>query len=77
MLRRVLISVLILVPILALSGVLYGVEVRHDRIIREEGNAMRTLARLLVEAHGGAIGADSAPGQGTTISFTLPIPTGE
>lgn len=43
MLRRVLISVLILVPILALSGVLYGVEVRHDRIIREEGNAMRTL----------------------------------
>ena len=31
------------------------------------------MARLLVEAHGGSIWADSTPGEGTTISFTLHI----
>jgi len=31
------------------------------------------MARLLVEAHGGTIWAESTPGQGATISFTLPI----
>jgi signal transduction histidine kinase len=31
-----------------------------------------TIARRLVEAHGGAIWAESAPGQGTAIRFTLP-----
>ena len=31
------------------------------------------IARDLVEAHGGAITATSAPGQGTTIRFTLPM----
>jgi signal transduction histidine kinase len=31
------------------------------------------MARLLVEAHGGRIWADGEPGQGTTISFTLPL----
>lgn len=31
------------------------------------------IARRLVEAHGGAISADSEPGRGTTISFTLPL----
>ena len=30
------------------------------------------IAKYLVEAHGGEIRADSAPGRGTTISFTLP-----
>jgi signal transduction histidine kinase len=30
------------------------------------------MSRALVEAHGGAIWAESAPGQGTTISFSLP-----
>ncbi len=31
------------------------------------------IARLLVEAHGGSIWADSSPGQGSTVTFTLPI----
>jgi signal transduction histidine kinase len=30
------------------------------------------VSRALVEAHGGAIWAESTPGQGTTISFSLP-----
>jgi signal transduction histidine kinase len=32
-----------------------------------------TIARNLVLAHGGAIQADSRLGEGTTITFTLPI----
>ena len=32
-----------------------------------------TIARNLVVAHGGEIRADSTPGRGTTIQFTLPI----
>jgi signal transduction histidine kinase len=31
-----------------------------------------TIARGLVTAHGGEIRASSAPGAGTTMSFTLP-----
>jgi two-component system sensor histidine kinase BaeS len=31
-----------------------------------------TIARNLVIAHGGTITADSPPGQGTTVAFTLP-----
>jgi signal transduction histidine kinase len=32
-----------------------------------------TIARNLVVAHGGEIRADSEPGRGTTITFTLPL----
>jgi two-component system sensor histidine kinase BaeS len=32
-----------------------------------------TIARNLVTAHGGTISADSRPGQGTTMTFTLPV----
>jgi signal transduction histidine kinase len=32
-----------------------------------------TIARRLVEAHGGTIRVASAPRQGTTITFTLPV----
>jgi two-component system OmpR family sensor kinase/two-component system sensor histidine kinase BaeS len=31
------------------------------------------IARRLVEAHGGQIWATSTPGQGTTVSFSLPV----
>jgi two-component system OmpR family sensor kinase/two-component system sensor histidine kinase BaeS len=31
------------------------------------------IARRMVEAHGGEIRAESAPGQGTTVSFTIPV----
>ncbi|NTW02725.1 MAG: cell wall metabolism sensor histidine kinase WalK, partial [Oscillochloris sp.] len=31
------------------------------------------IARRLVEAHAGQICADSTPGQGTTVSFTIPV----
>lgn len=34
------------------------------------------IARGLVEAHGGRIWAESGPGEGATISFTLPIDPG-
>ncbi len=32
------------------------------------------IAKNLVEAHGGEMQAGSAPGQGTSLSFTLPLP---
>ena len=34
-----------------------------------------TIAKRLVEAHGGSIGAESVPGAGTTVSFSLPATT--
>lgn len=36
-----------------------------------------TLAKRVVEAHGGTIGVESEPGVGTTITFKLPAATGE
>ena len=32
-----------------------------------------TIAKQLVEAHGGGIGAESEPGRGSKVSFTLPL----
>jgi signal transduction histidine kinase len=34
-----------------------------------------TIARNLIQAHGGEISASSEPGKGTTIRFTLPLAT--
>ena len=35
-----------------------------------------SIARTIVEAHGGRIGAESSPGQGSSFSFELPLLTG-
>jgi signal transduction histidine kinase len=43
MLRRLVLSIVVLLPIFVLSFVLYRVETRHRRIIADEGRAIRTL----------------------------------
>ncbi len=57
-----------------------------ERFRQADGSATRrhsgmgiglTLSRSLVELHGGAIWADSASGQGSRFTFSLPIPPAE
>jgi signal transduction histidine kinase len=57
-----------------------------DRFRQADGSATRrhpgmgiglTLARSLVELHGGTIRAESNPGRGSRFTFSLPIPAGE
>jgi signal transduction histidine kinase len=48
-----------------------------DRFVKSSGSGGAGLglaiARSLVQAHGGSIGADSQPGRGTTMRFVLPL----
>ncbi len=53
-------------------GLFHGAYGAGDRKTKGLGLGL-TIARGLVEAHGGAIWVESVPGQGSTFSFTLPI----
>jgi signal transduction histidine kinase len=35
------------------------------------------IARRIIDAHGGTIGVESTPGEGSTFSFTVPILDGD
>ncbi|HWJ09800.1 MAG TPA: HAMP domain-containing sensor histidine kinase, partial [Nocardioides sp.] len=50
---------------------LFALHARGDRSVQGSGIGLAT-ARRAVEAHGGSIGIDDAPGGGTTVWFTLP-----
>ena len=50
----------------------YRVDPSRSRITGGAGLGL-TIARQLVEAHGGAIRAESEPGRGTTVTFDLPL----
>ena len=45
-----------------------------DYLRKAEGTGLGlSLARRFVELHGGALRVDSAPGRGSTFTFTLPV----
>jgi signal transduction histidine kinase len=57
------------------------VEIIFDKFYRADASTTAvqgvglgmTIVKELIESHGSEIAVESAPGQGTTISFTLPV----
>ena len=49
-------------------------QVRMKRATKTKGTGLGlTIVKLLVEAHGGFVWAESTPGQGATFAFTVPV----